>query len=381
MMKRILSLLLFFSLNSFAAISYGTGADGACSFTGGLQAKASWNCESLTVTGSNTFPGTSPVTIYVDGDVTISGTLDVSASGQTAGPGGGNGGNCNAGLCDQEDPPDSFGGEGSGGQSSTDQDASGPGGGGGQYSGIGTDATSGAVGQTSTGGTPGAIGAGGSGSFGNPATFYLSVQGGRGGGAGASGDDTNGSGNGFEDGGDGGGGGGAIVIVASGTIEVSGTINADGGAGSNGSALNGYDYAGGGGGGGSGGLIYIVSGESITLTGTSTLSVAGGANGNGGTPGGLNDGGDGGAGGDGWIRLEAPDGAITDNGVTSTYAFNLFSTGEPPSYLTGAATAFTSDIGVGCARTNMQDYQSYFLSLIMGFLLIMGLGLIPRRNH
>lgn len=317
MIKRILSLLLFISFHSYALISYGDGSDGDCfSLDNGLQLKNTFHCTSLNITGSTSFPTGSVVRIYVDGDVTIDGTLNLDASTTTSGPGGGAGGDFTAGNneCSNADAPGSNGGEGQGGITSPDNGASGPGGSGGQYSGLGTDAQDGGPGDgTNTGGTPGAFGVAPTGSFGNAEAFDVTITGGRGGG-------------------------------------------------------------------GSGGALYIVSGESIILSNTSNLSVSGGTGGNGGTAG-LDPGGDGGDGGDGWIRLEAPSGNIINEGVTSTYSFNLFSTGEPPSYLSNALSSFSSDIGVGCARVEMQDYHSYLGSLFFGFLLIMGLGLIPRRNH
>lgn len=84
------------SSNIFAgSISFGNGSDDACNFVGGAI-KATWNCTSLMTSGSTTFTGTSVVRIYVDRDVTIGGTLSVSASGNTAGPARTNGGSCGA---------------------------------------------------------------------------------------------------------------------------------------------------------------------------------------------------------------------------------------------------------------------------------------------
>jgi hypothetical protein len=88
-------------------------------------------------------------------------------------------------------------------------------------------------------------------------------------------------------GGGGGGGGGAVLIYATGSVTVTGTITAQGGNGGNGYTSGGGS---GGGGGGSGGAIFLQSGSvtsSGTLTtaggtgGTSTGNAAGGAGGTG----------------------------------------------------------------------------------------------------
>ena len=86
-------------------------------------------------------------------------------------------------------------------------------------------------------------------------------------------------------GGGGGGGGGAVLIYATGSVTLTGTITAQGGNGGNGGD-------GSGGGGGSGGAVLIQSG---TVTTTGTLTTAGGTGGTGPA---------GGAGGSGRIRID-----------------------------------------------------------------------------
>jgi hypothetical protein len=196
---------------------------------------------SLTVASAKTVRliGTRPVIIAVDGDATISGTIDANASGTTPGAGG----NWSCGA--------SVGGAGTGSNSS------GAGGGGG-------------------GGFGRAGGRGGSGGNGSPgiaglarADFDLTpllggCNGGSGGGCSATG----------------GAGGGALQITASGTLTVSATVRANGGVGSGGCGSEG-----GGNGGGSGGGIVL---EATTLaTSGATIQANGGNGGSGaGGPGG-----------------------------------------------------------------------------------------------
>jgi len=92
-------------------------------------------------------------------------------------------------------------------------------------------------------------------------------------------------------GGGGGGGAGAVLIYATGSVTVSGTITAAGGNGGNGYTSGGSS---GGGGGGSGGGIFLHSGT-VTMSGSPTLMTAGGTGGTGAA---------GGAGGSGRIRID-----------------------------------------------------------------------------
>jgi hypothetical protein len=111
-------------------------------------------------------------------------------------------------------------------------------------------------------------------------------------------------------GGGGGGGGGAVLIYATGSISVSGTITAAGGNGGNG-YTSGSDGSGGGGG-GSGGAILIQSG-SVTATGTLTTA-AGSAGTSTGTAAG-------GAGGIGRIRIDGLAAGATVPGTSGASKF------------------------------------------------------------
>lgn len=208
-----------------------------------------------------------PVTILSQGDVTIAGTIDVSATQPTsvsdagiAGPGGYNGGR--------------------GGQ---------PGGAAGAWATAWTTPNIGRAGTGPGGGLPGpvhlstpwgkAIAAGGGGAYGsaatpgsycpaNPGAVYGNVTlipliGGSGGGGGAGGSVMPGSG--------GGGGGGAILIASSGTINVTGSILANGGVPVPPGALDGRGTLGGG---GSGGAIRLIA---TTMSGNGSISAAGGS--------------------------------------------------------------------------------------------------------
>jgi len=83
-------------------------------------------------------------------------------------------------------------------------------------------------------------------------------------------------------GGAGGGGGGLVEIVASGTVTISGIVDASGGDGGKGAVINqgfnGWDQATGSGGGGAGGAIVVISGDRLVLTGA-LLDARGGAGG------------------------------------------------------------------------------------------------------
>jgi hypothetical protein len=209
-----------------------------------------------------------PVTILASGDVTIAGTIDVSAkppaeAGNLSGPG-------RAG-------PGGFDG-GRGGQSGGDASN--------WVNGL-TGANIGRAGQGPGGGTPGnvnkttpwglSIAPGGGGAFGaalpapggncptTPGAIYgniglLPLIGGSGGGGGAGGSVLPGSG--------GGGGGGALLIAASGTINVAGAVLANGGTPVP-STVNGRGTPGGG---GSGGAIRMVA---TTISGNGTISALG----------------------------------------------------------------------------------------------------------
>ncbi|MEY4550709.1 MAG: hypothetical protein RL685_6904 [Pseudomonadota bacterium] len=172
---------------------------------------------SLQLTAGTTFrvSGSRPVALVVFGDVSLDGTLDVSANGTSGGPGGH--WNC--------DPDDSEGANG--GDSRSDGGDNG-GGGGGAFAAFGGRGGNG-------GGEPGGI-------PGQPRGSALltplipGCRGGWGGGCGGAP----------------GGGGGAVELAASGSISITGSVLARGSTGA-----NGCDASGGATGGGSGGGILI----------------------------------------------------------------------------------------------------------------------------
>jgi len=174
-----------------------------------------------------------PVVWLVQGNVVISGTVDVSgrpagqafrADAGAAGPGGYRGGTGG---------PNATSGLGPGGGPSDRLGAAGAGGGNASYA---------TRGNTNISTPPGAT-------YGN--AFIVPITGGSGGGGSANYDSS------------GGGGGGAIVIVASGDITINGSLVSYGGGGA-------YPY----GGGGSGGAIRVVA---PAIRGSGGISTAGGA--------------------------------------------------------------------------------------------------------
>jgi hypothetical protein len=228
-----------------------SGADGAFTPTTNttltLPASGVFNFTTISIPSGVTVRFTrnaanTPVTLVATGNVTIAGTLDVSAT---------NGGNVvdgtflgsNAGV----GGPGGFdGGGGANGVAATIGGSGlGPGGGG-SGAGAGYAAAGGVVSPTGTPGAP----------YGN--VELLPLIGGSGGGGGDAALGTTSAG--------GGGGGGAILIASSGTITLTGTINARGGGGGGGNNP---------GGGGSGGAIRLIA---TTITGANgTLDVRGGS--------------------------------------------------------------------------------------------------------
>ena len=207
----------------------------------------------ITINGSPTAFGDAPLILHATGNIALNAELNVSASGQTAGPGGCNGGaaasdgNCVAdGNGGKAGPNTTFVGTGSGG-------------GGGGY------ATVGGAGGTSSA----AGGAGGAQSglatlvpLGMPQSGtdlpYSRAGGGGGGGSGTA-----------SAGGKGGGGGGTVALWTDGAITVtSGSgISADGGDGTT---------AGSTGGGGAGGGVLLHAGAGIMAPTSAWISAAGG---------------------------------------------------------------------------------------------------------
>ena len=260
-----------------------------------------------------------PVVIRTSGNVSIAGTIDVSAA--TAATNSGTAGDGNLGDDGQPGTggPGGFDG-GRGGLSpmfggmSGQKGGAGKGPGGGNtasgvntYSGTswGSNGSGGSFGGLCTTNYP-SYGGGANGSIYGQDSL-LPLIGGSGGGGGSAGDSYNGAG--------GGGGGGALTIASSGTMNFAGGyITAYGGAGGTSLGTN----SGGGGGGGSGGAIRLVA-EVLSLTGQPRLFATGGAAGGGG---GYPWGSDGGA---GRIRLEAN----TITTWTTGYTSPAYTTGLP----------------------------------------------------
>ena len=334
-----------------------------------------YHCSSLFVSGNIFVVGQHSLVIRVDGDVIIQGIIDItgdngspgllaagSLNGGAGGSGGYDGGGIDALNADGNDGEDGeFGGGGRGGQTGITQgnEAGGGGGSGGRLgdpSAVGDDGTGTGIGGRG-GETPQAP-------VHSEEMLWENVIGGRGGGAGGAGDFRGA----FASGGSGGGGGGGMAIYALGTITLRGTIDVQGGVGGDGawraSPSNG---PGGGGGGGSGGIIHLVSNNNIIIDGGS-LNASGGQGGTGGNDSGTIRGGDGSDGGDGKIRLEDPDGRITEQGATSII---------PQAEFLKINKSFESDIAFACGHIDDHPHESFF-SLIMGFLLAL-LILIARR--
>ena len=207
----------------------------------------------ITINATPVSFGDAPVVLHATSNIALNTQLNVSASGQTPGPGGCSGGDATAaGKCvaDQNGgkagPNTSFLGTGSGG-------------GGGGYGALGV-----------AGGTPGASTMGGAGGMasGNAMLVPLGTPTGnapfsRAGGGGGGGSGT------ASAGGIGGGGGGTVALWTDGTITVtSGSgISANGGDGTT---------AGSTGGGGAGGGVLLHAGAGITAPSAAWISAAGG---------------------------------------------------------------------------------------------------------
>ncbi len=277
---RILALaLVTFAGNAMAAFNSGsTGADGAFNPTESqeiqLPPNGVFNYTTVNIPSGVTITykknaANTPVVILASDNVTIAGTIDVSAkppldvsdiSGPgLAGPGGYDGGRGGQSGGDAANWITGFAGPNVG------RAGTGPGGGG-----------PGGVNLSTQWGR--GVGAGGGGAYGGAPNAYggscpatpgvtygnlnlLPLVGGSGGGGGAGGAWLPGAG--------GGGGGGAIIVASSGTISVTGTIAANGGTPRTVSS-NGRGALGGG---GSGGAIRLVA---TKIEGNGTISAAGG---------------------------------------------------------------------------------------------------------
>jgi hypothetical protein len=299
------------------ALDFGDGSDGNCNFSGTITARE-FNCRNLNISSSARFTGNNPLIIRVQGNATISGTLNVNGFnggtngpltnlGGVAGPGGFKGGDFDFGFGANGDAfgvDGDAGFAGDAGLSDSINPASGGGGSGASF----RNGALGLVGENGDSVSPAGLG----GAQSNPNntnaenTFEALLIGGAGGGAGGAGENID-----FTQapGASGGGGGGALHIVARGSITVTGTITANGGDGGNATGLAGA------GGGGAGGAIWLQSAQAVINNGI--IRAAGGS-------GGTNTsasprGGNGGAGGSGRIRIDSFDGILT-GGATNPVA-------------------------------------------------------------
>ncbi|WP_126455871.1 hypothetical protein [Sulfuriflexus mobilis] len=303
----VMTVLVSSGMNTaFAFTSGSTGSDGAFSPTVNTQLQlppdgifnfTTVNIPSgVTVTFQKNTTNT-PVTILASGDVTIAGTLDLSGTAAAnvgaagdgnigddglpglGGPGGFDGGR--GGIAGSNAPGSSGIGPGGAGPARGLDGTTPCGGAGGSYGssgGLRTTSRFSTCGPT-RGGTAILASTYGSGSL-------LPLIGGSGGSGGFPGSAFGGGG--------GGGGGGAILIAASGTVNIAGTIRANGG---NGASIGGGG-SGGAGGAGSGGAIRIIA---TSITGNGAVTAAGAAQGISVINGASN----GGPGGSGRIRFEA----------------------------------------------------------------------------
>ena len=263
-------------LNASAAVNSGsTGADGAFAPTANIQvtlpASGVFNYTTVNIPSGVTVTylknsANTPVTILASGDVTVAGVIDISGKAAAASGAAGSGL-----IADDGSPgvggPGGYDG-GRGGKSPLGQGGSGvgpggggggkylmassfyrPGGGGAGYATVGTLSYM-RISFTSN------TAAGGDAGLAYGAAQLLPLIGGSGGGGGSGGDFFGASG--------GGGGGGAILLASSGTLNITGTINASGALGGTTDGLG----AGGAGGSGSGGGIRLVA---TTISGNGNL--------------------------------------------------------------------------------------------------------------
>jgi hypothetical protein len=291
----------------FGFTSGSTGSDGAFAPTANtevlLPADGTLNYTTVNIPAGVVVTFTrnvlnSPVYLLTTGDVTIAGTINVSALDGNGvvpgkgGPGGGDGGL--GGMLSTAGGRGLGAGGGNPGTASVLAGCSSAGGGG---AGHGVTGAAGlGVSNCSVGGGSGSV-------YGNMRIFPLTGGSGGGGGGGSSNPSA------LNSGGSGGGGGGSLLIASSGTITVTGTIAANGGKG--GGAVPAGNYAGNGGG-GSGGSIKLMADR---IDGNGIITATGGLAGS--TLYGLT----GGKGSDGRIRIEAN--SITRTAQSSPpYTFN-----------------------------------------------------------
>lgn len=337
-MKKFLYSFLISSL-TYGAIDTGTGADGACNWSGTI-ASQTYNCTDLTISGATTFSGTNPVIVKVQGDVFIN--FSISLNGQTGAAGGvaiAGGYNGGAPSTNGSGPLANTMGIAGGNAVANPDIAAGGGGGSG-----GASATLGGAGITGSSSDGGAGGVAPTVISNTSNNLPTTINGGAGGGGGGSDDDTP------TPGGRGGAGAGVLKISAGGNIVINAAITLNGGAGQNGSANSG------GGGGGAGGALYFETEGDITNN--SSISALGGAIGTG-----AGNGGNGGSGGNGIIRLDDFDGIVAGSGTSNPSAISL-KTGVAG---TSTQTAYSSDINPGCVLREVNDENSiyYFFSFLI----------------
>ena len=285
---------------STSDIMYGDGSDGALNVASGtttLTTDKIYQYQSINVANGATLTiggaaDNKPLVMYVRGNVTIAGTINLSGKGAVGGSGGAwsspTAGSAGIGYS-------GFGaGGGGGGGESGDSGSNGGNG----NAGSGYTAGSGGAKGTASYAADGAAG-GGCVALITGFTVQDFLKAGliplsQGAGGGQGGGSSNAS-NYWVAGGAGGRGGGSIAIICGGAVNISGSINCSGAVGSGGGS-NGYSGDSGGGGGGGGGVIVIIYKGTYSLTGT--LNVAGGTGGTGPQQG-TKKGGDGGTGASG----------------------------------------------------------------------------------
>jgi len=375
----LLSLILFLpNLNLTAALSYGDGTDNCNWASSQTLAPRVFNCDSVNIGGAATisFSDSDYIIIRSQGDVVIDGDINLNATGSTAGSGGGDGGVCAvANSCNGIAADAKFGAHGRGGGMATN--GGGGGGSGGRFG--STLPTAGVQGDdTNLGGPAGA------GASVPPSTYYPEnnfeneFSGGTGGGAGGSGYD---SAN-YEIGGYGGGGGGGIIIIAKGSVTISGNIYVNGADGNDGSDAAGGQGGGGGGGGGSGGAVYIIGRDGVTITGS--ISAIGGnqvaSNGGSGNSV-LDPGGNGGKGGDGKIRIDTPSGSYTGGATTPVAYQSTLPSITDPVNSSGGAADYESAISPSCVYKEHSNFGLSFIFSLLTLLLILKIPKVFRRHQ
>jgi hypothetical protein len=315
-LSRSIASLLMLSCGAVAAFDSGsTGADGALAPTAPvtipLPESGVLNYTSINIPAGVTVKfapnaRNTPVTLLVQGEAIIAGTIDVSGANAPASAGAGDGNVADDGLPGAGGPGGFAGGRAGTNAATTGQSGIGPGGGLPYTSTSNPQYSYGGCGSFATKGDSYAGSAKGD-SYGSVDLLPLI------GGSGAAG----GTATATQIGGGGGGGGGAILLAATQRISVTGSILAKGGNGGN--VGNNYPTLPVAGGGGSGGAIRLVS---THIEGNGALNVSGGTTGGWGN-GHNHDG----KGGNGYLRIEAE--TCTRSGCPNNLPGSLFISGLP----------------------------------------------------